>query len=106
MIARIWRGVTRAHDAEAYLAYLHATGFPEYRQTPGTQGVLALRRLDGDRAEFLLDTVRDSPDAIARFAGDRPDQAVFYPEDDRFLVERGERVTHYEVVYQTEGAAS
>lgn len=106
MIARIWRGVTRAHDAETYLAYLHATGLPAYRETPGNQGVLALRRLDGDRAEFLLLTLWDSMEAIVRFAGDQPDRAVFYPEDDRFLVERGERVAHFEVVYQTEGAPS
>jgi len=33
MIARTWRGVTRAADADRYLEYLQATGFPAYRDT-------------------------------------------------------------------------
>jgi heme-degrading monooxygenase HmoA len=106
MIARTWRGVVRAADADRYVGYLEATGFPGYRQIEGNRGVLALRRVDGDRAEFLLVTLWDSAEAIRRFAGDDPDRAVFYPEDERFLVERDERVHHYEVVYQTEGSPS
>ena len=106
MIARTWRGATRAQDADSYVEYLHATGLREYRDTPGNQGVLALRRLHGDRAEFLLITLWDSMEAVRRFAGDDPERAVFYPEDDRYLVERGERVEHFEVVHQTEAAPS
>jgi heme-degrading monooxygenase HmoA len=106
VIARTWAGATRAEDADRYLEYLHATGFREYRVTPGNQGVLALRRLEGERAEFLLVSLWDSMEAVRRFAGDEPERAVFYPEDERFLVERDERVRHYEVVHQTEGAAS
>jgi heme-degrading monooxygenase HmoA len=102
MIARTWRGATRAEDAERYVEYLHATGIREYRETPGNQGVLALRRLDGERAEFLLVTLWDSMEAVRRFAGDDVERAVFYPEDERYLVERDERVRHYEVVYQTD----
>ena len=40
-----------------------------------------------------------STQAIAAFAGPDPDRAVFYPDDDRFLVERGERVDHFDVVF-------
>jgi heme-degrading monooxygenase HmoA len=105
MIARIWAGATRAADADPYLDYLHATGFPEYRATPGNRGVLALRRVVGDHAEFVLVTLWDSDEAIRRFAGDDIEQAVFYPEDERVLVDRGERVRHYEVVYQAEEVA-
>jgi heme-degrading monooxygenase HmoA len=102
MIARTWTGATRAADADAYLTYLHATGLAEYRATPGNHGVLALRRIVGERAEFLLLTLWDSEEAIRRFAGDDMERAVFYPEDERYLVERGERVHHYEVVFQAE----
>ena len=104
MIARAWRGVTAAADADDYLQYLHATGFPEYRAAPGNRGVLALRSIEGDRVEFLLLTLWESREAIRDFAGDDPEQAVFYPEDDRFLLERGERVRHFEVVFQAEPA--
>jgi heme-degrading monooxygenase HmoA len=105
VIARTWRGATRAEDADRYLDYLHATGFQAYRATPGNQGVLALRRLEGDRAEFLLVSLWDSMESVRRFAGAEPERAVFYPEDDRFLVDRDDRVFHYEVVYQAEEAA-
>jgi heme-degrading monooxygenase HmoA len=102
MIARIWAGATRAADADTYLDYLHSTGLAEYRATPGNRGVLALRRVAGDRAEFLLLTLWDSEEAVQRFAGDDIERAVFYPEDERFLIARDERVRHFEVVYQAE----
>src|SRR6185369_2328405 len=99
MIARTWRGVTKAEDADTYLAYLHETGFSAYRATPGNRGVLALRRIKDDRAEFLLVTLWESTESIRRFAGEEIDRAVFYPEDDRYLVDRDLHVTHYEVVH-------
>ena len=102
MIARSWAGATRAEDGDAYLEYLHRTGFAEYRATPGNRGVLALRRVVGDRAEFLLLTLWESEAAIRRFAGADIARAVFYPEDERYLVARDERVRHYEVVFRSE----
>jgi heme-degrading monooxygenase HmoA len=101
MIARTWRGATAAADAEAYLDHLHRTGLAAYGRTPGNLGTLALRRVVGDRAEFLLVTLWESEEAVRRFAGDDVEQAVFYPDDDRFLIERGERVSHFEVVHRS-----
>jgi heme-degrading monooxygenase HmoA len=105
MIARIWRGATRAADADVYLEYLDRTGFAEYRATPGNRGVLALRRVTGERAELLLVTLWDSMAAVRGFAGPEVEQAVFYPEDDRFLIERGERIEHFEVVRRLDGGS-
>lgn len=99
MIARTWRGSVRERDAESYVAYLKRTGFAAYAATPGNLGIIGLRRRRGDRAEFLLVTLWDSEDAIRRFAGERPEKAVFYPEDERFLVERDEHVDHFDVVH-------
>jgi heme-degrading monooxygenase HmoA len=104
MIARTWRGAVRAEDAEAYLQYLHATGFAGFRETPGNRGALGLRRIVGGRAEFLLVSFWESEDAIRAFAGDDIERAVFYPEDERFLVERETRVSHFEVVHRAETA--
>jgi heme-degrading monooxygenase HmoA len=101
MIARTWRGATKAEDAEAYLEYLHQTGFAEYRKIPGNRGVLGLRRIVNGRAEFLLVSLWESETAVRQFAGDDIEQAVFYPEDERFLVDRDKHVSHYEVVYDT-----
>ena len=53
-IARLWEGSTRAADAHRYLEYLRQTGLADYERSAGNQGVLALRRLVGDRADFLL----------------------------------------------------
>ena len=107
MIARLWGGATRARDAEAYVQYLHRTGFAEYRATEGNLGVLALRGVDaaGDRARFLLVTLWESQEAIRRFAGKGYDRAVFYPEDERYLVERDATVLHYEVADHIPGQA-
>ena len=57
-----------------------------------------LRRLEGDRAEFLMLTFWESMDAIRAFAGEEEETAVFYPEDDRFLVERDLTASHWEVI--------
>jgi heme-degrading monooxygenase HmoA len=93
----MWRGAVRAGDGDAYAAYTEETGVKEYVQTPGNRGVYMLRRDVGDKVEFVMFTLWDSLDAVKAFAGDDPETAVFYPEDDRFLVERDERATHFEV---------
>ena len=62
------------------------------------RGVLVLRRLDGEQAEFLLITLWESWEAIKRFAGDDVERSVYYPEDDAYLLEREAHVTHYEVM--------
>jgi heme-degrading monooxygenase HmoA len=43
----------------------------------------------------------DSKDAVRAFAGDDIEKAIFYPEDERFLIGRDEHVSHYEVVHDT-----
>jgi heme-degrading monooxygenase HmoA len=101
MMARTWWGATKAEDAEAYLEYLQRTGLAEYRKTEGNRGVLGLRRIVDDRAEFFLVSLWESEEAIRRFAGNDIERAVFYLEDERFLIERDNHVSHYEVVYDT-----
>ena len=86
MIARTWRGAVRADDAAAYASYIQETGVEGYRKTPGNRGAWALWRVEGHRAEFVTVSLWDSREAIEGFAGQDIEQAVFYPEDDRFLV--------------------
>jgi heme-degrading monooxygenase HmoA len=97
MIARIWRGVVRAQDAGAYAAYITQTGLDGYRQTPGNRGAWLLRRIEGDLAEFITLSFWESRQAIEGFAGQDIERAVYYPEDDKFLVERDLTVRHYEI---------
>jgi heme-degrading monooxygenase HmoA len=70
---------------------------PAYRSTPGNRGAWILRHDDSDRTEFVTLTFWESLDAIRGFAGDDVERAVFYEEDDRFLVEREVTVTHWQV---------
>jgi hypothetical protein len=56
-----------------------------------------LRRDVGEKTEFVMFTLWDSLDAVKAFAGEDPETAVFYPEDERFLVERDLRARHYDV---------
>ncbi len=100
MIARTWRGATRAADAESYAAYLLETGIAGYRATPGNVGAVVLRRTVRDRAEFLVLSFWQDEAAIRRFAGNDPARAVFYPADDAFLVLRDMHVNHWEVAAQ------
>ena len=97
MIARIWKGAVRQRDGDAYACYMQDTGVAGYVRSPGNRGVWMLRRDVDDRTEFLMFTLWDSLEAVKGFAGEDYETAVFYPEDDRFLVERDRTSTHYEV---------
>jgi heme-degrading monooxygenase HmoA len=95
LIARIWKGAVRKRDSDAYAHYMQDTGIAGYVSTPGNRGVWMLRRDVGEKTEFLMFTLWDSLDAVKAFAGPNYDTAVFYPEDDRYLVERDRATTHY-----------
>lgn len=94
MIARTWRGWTRAEDAAGYADYVLRTGIDAYRSTPGNRGAWVLTRPDGERAEILTVSLWDDLTAVRGFAGDEVERAVFYPDDDRWLVDR-ELVAHH-----------
>lgn len=99
MIARTWRGSTRAEDADRYLDYLHRTGLAAFQATPGNRGAVVLRRIANGRAEFLLVSLWESLEAVRRFAGEEEGRAVFFPEDERYLVGRDLHVDHFDVVF-------
>ena len=101
MIARIWRGTTREADKDTYFEYLQKTGLKEYESIPGNQGVRVLRRVYDGKSEFTLISLWDSWEAIKAFAGPEYEDAVYYPEDKKFLLELDPHVTHYEVLAST-----
>ncbi len=106
MIARTWRGRVAADRGDEYFEYLKETGIKEYSETPGNRGVLVLRRSVEGQVEFLLVTLWDSMDAVRGFAGEDVETAVFYPQDDAFLVERDLTANHYEVLLGPDAPAS
>jgi heme-degrading monooxygenase HmoA len=97
VIARTWRGAVKREDGDAYADYIDQTGIAGYVATPGNRGAWMLRRDVGELTEFVMFTLWDSLDAVKAFAGEDYETAVFYDEDDRYLVERDLRTNHYEV---------
>ena len=97
MILRIWRGWTSVEDTDAYAEYILSTGIAAYKETQGNQAAYLVSRTDGDRTEFLTISLWDDRESIVAFAGEDIDQAVFYPEDDRYLVDRETTVKHFTV---------
>ena len=96
-VVRMWSGVVHTRDRDAYVDYVERTGMAAYRTTPGNLDAWLLTRdLADDRTEVTTVSRWDSLDAIERFAGADVEKAVFYPEDDRYLVEREDRVRHYQ----------
>jgi heme-degrading monooxygenase HmoA len=98
MIARIWKGVTPAAKADQYLEYLRQTGVKDLRATEGNRGVYVLRRLDGEQAAFTFISLWESWEAIRRFAGDEIERAVYYVEDEDYLLALDPWVSHHEVL--------
>ena len=101
----MWRGWTAPEDAEAYTDYVVETGMRASRATPGNRGTCILRREHDGRVEFTTITLWDSLEAVVGFSGEEGDAAVFYPEDDRYLVDREWTVTHHEVAHVDLGGA-
>jgi len=101
MIARSWDGLTKAEQADAYADYIRRTGVKDLTATAGNRGVYVLRRLEGDEARFRVLSLWDSMEGIRRFAGDEPERARYYPEDERFLKALDPRVAHFEVVAES-----
>ena len=96
-ILRIWRGKTLPQRAAAYEEYIASTGLPGYLQTPGNTSAVFTRRDLGDLVEFCMVTTWTDMDAVKAFAGPQPEVAIFYPEDDDYLVDRELTVSHYEI---------
>ncbi len=98
MIARTWRGTVRTADGDRYVRYIEDTGIAEYKACAGNRGAWLLSRDLGDgRTEIVTLSFWVDRDSIREFAGDDIERAVFYPDDDAYLLERDLTVTHYEI---------
>ncbi|WP_443747184.1 hypothetical protein [Asticcacaulis solisilvae] len=98
-ILRRWAGRIRTTDADAYRDYIAGTGGSDYTGTPGNLGYrMLMRALDDGTTEVVTESLWVSLDAIRAFAGNDISIARYYPEDDRFLLERPEHVAHYRIV--------
>ncbi len=97
MIGRIWHGRTRVQDGDAYEKFLNERAIPDYTSIPGNLSVHILREDRGAESHFLTLTFWKDMDAIRAFAGDPPDKAKYYTEDQGFLLDFEPTATHYKV---------
>jgi len=105
MIARVWRGRTRVEHGDDYVEYVKKTGIAEHRATTGNRGSMLLRREAGAETEFYVISFWESLDAVRAFAGADPEVAVYFPEDEKYLLEFEPNVRHYEVsAYESDSA--
>jgi heme-degrading monooxygenase HmoA len=106
MIARTWRGTVQAGKGSAYLGVVGRTGLRESRETPGNLGFYVMQRPAGDHDEILTVSLWESEEAIRAFAGDDISRAVFYPEDDAWLISRDLQADHWQVTGEATAAVS
>lgn len=96
IILRKWSSRIRTGDRQAYVDYVFETGADDYSRTPGNLGYHILTRDLGDgTTEITTLSWWRSMDDVRKFAGPEPDLARYYPGDDRFLLDRPERVEHH-----------
>jgi heme-degrading monooxygenase HmoA len=98
--ARVWRGRTRRHNADAYEGYWRSNGIKPLQD----KGALAVQMLREDRdteSEFVTISWWDSLEAMG--AGPDPGRTHHLPRDPDFLIELPERVQILTVL-ETHGA--
>ena len=99
MIVRTWHGRTRLSDWDAYESFMKKRAAPDYSSVDGLQQLFFTLRDEGDVSHFLLITVWDTLEAVKKFAGDDPSVAKYYPEDDRFLLEKEDHSLNHQVFF-------
>jgi heme-degrading monooxygenase HmoA len=101
VITRMWRGWTRAEEADRYDQHYRSEVLSDLRQVPGFRGARLLRRTVAGETEFVSLTFFDDLDAIRSFAGSDCETAVVAEEARKVLVRFDERVRHYETAFET-----
>ena len=95
-ITRVWHGITKTENADKYLKYVEDTGISSYKNVDGNLSARILRRIEGNICHFLTITEWDSYESIKKFAGTDFEKAIYYPEDEKYLLELEDNVAHYE----------
>ena len=99
-IMRLWHGEVSLEKADDYERFMIERAAPDYGSVEGLLKLYFQRKNEKNKTHFLLITIWDSLEAIKNFAGDNPEIAKYYPEDDNFLLEKEELVSMYEVFYE------
>ena len=98
MIARVWRGFTKAADADAYESMLKPELLPGLSKVKGFRGSYLLRRPKDSEVEFITIILWDSLDDVRAVAGPDYENAVIPEERRKYLARHDAKATHYKVV--------
>ena len=97
-IARIWTCRARTASSEVYLHHFREHVLPALDQIPGFLGAMLMRREDAGEVEYTVITRWISMEAIKKFAGADPAQAVVAPEVIAALTSYDKTVKHSEIL--------
>jgi quinol monooxygenase YgiN len=95
LVGRIWRGRTRAEDADTYLAYCYREGVCAIEKKPGCLGVQYFRELQDGIAHFTVISFWETIEAMHAMhtRGGDPLRVWPLPLDSQYLLELPEFVT-------------
>ncbi len=99
-IMRLWHGEVTIEKADEYEKFMIERAAPDYSSVEGLLKLYFQRKNEEETAHFLLVTLWDSIESVKKFAGDNPEIAKYYTEDDNFLLEKEKYVSMYEVFYE------
>ena len=99
MIARTWRGMATATNADAYQTHFHDSVVPHLQSLQGYRGAYLLRREVADEVEFVAVTLWDTMEAIRQFTGPDPGVSVVEPTARALLSHFDAFVSHHAVAY-------
>lgn len=97
MIARVWKGWTKAENSDAYEKLLRDVVYPALKTIEGYIGGYILRHDNREESEFVTMNLFESIEAVKKFAGPDYDVPVFEPEARRLLSKVEPIARHYDV---------
>ena len=99
-IMRLWHGEVSIEKADDYEKFMIEKAAPDYSSIDGLLNLYFQRKDESTKAHFLLVTIWDSLESIKKFAGEEPEIAKYYLEDDDFLLEKEKYTSIYNIFYQ------
>jgi heme-degrading monooxygenase HmoA len=97
MIARMWKGWTKAENADNYEKLVKEVVIPKLKEINGYHGGYIFREDDKYESEFVVINFFENMEAVKKFSGPSYEIPVFEPEARRLLSKVEPIVYHYEV---------
>ena len=98
-IMRLWHGEVPLEKADECEKFMIERAAPDYASVDGLLNLYFQRKDEETKAHFLLVTIWDSMVSIEKFAGEKPELAKYYTEDDDFLLSKEKYTTMYDIFY-------